>query len=580
MISNRLAVNCILQVKDNNRLDVEEWLKYHIALGFDNIFVCDSGNHTWLDEVCMKLKDFVTLAPRKPEWAYQSEIIKEYVSRREYEEWCICLTEHDFLWIAPNRAKNIIDFVDTIPGPVCAVTFYVRHMSSKEPMRYRVGTQLDCFVHARREPEGFVPQYNALPNTGVTMFRVMSRDEMPLVGPVEPTRSNNWADAEMRQMSMRRFTEETTSKRFRVMSYPARIYRFALRSGDEMQFDDKKVPVGFDVCDLSMQNARAAFCHVDVNPDTETIFAKHERPVAEDTQAKEVPSGSGSAPEVELPTDAEVEARTVPITRARVDKLIFKGMFLDDVVRYVDAMGKPYDRDTLERMFDEERQAITASSSLYTTLQEMIDQKMDSSTIRHELMLTETTLSRMMKALPVLDIKTKYATDDYDIGGESVSMNATESVSVQLSGTPANQADPLSPSIDMLDEINDGDAVMGELVDALHASEDTPETADAVVQQVEPPAPKPVSGKTAKRKSSKKKSAVTAKKSRRAPEHSKSVESAIEVDTVVVSACEIEGGLPAESAPEKPESYTELDQVGVLAEIDADKVVETMQSSK
>ena len=41
MQNQRLAVNCLVQVKTDNRLDFEEWLNYHIALGFDTIFVCD-----------------------------------------------------------------------------------------------------------------------------------------------------------------------------------------------------------------------------------------------------------------------------------------------------------------------------------------------------------------------------------------------------------------------------------------------------------------------------------------------------------------------------------------------------------
>ena len=275
--NTRLAVNCLLQVKDGNRLDVEEWLKYHIALGFDTIFVCDSGNHTWLEEVCEKLKDNVVLAPRSENWKYKSEIIRDYVSRREYEEWCICMDEHDFLWISPAKAKSILQYVESIPNYIAALTFYVKHLSSKQPMRYRVGTQIDCFTHARREPEGFLPKYNCLPNDGVTLFRV-SNQSMPLRDPVTPVLTNRWGDSEFRQMTPKRFAEETTTKVFRPTAYSVRIYRFGIRSGVEVGFDDKKVPVGFDILDLNMQKARDQYCHIPVNPETETLFAKSEPP--------------------------------------------------------------------------------------------------------------------------------------------------------------------------------------------------------------------------------------------------------------------------------------------------------------
>ena len=74
----------------------------------------------------------------------------------------------------------------------------------------------------------------------------------------------------------------------------------------------------------------------------------------------------------------------------------------------------------LERMFDEERRNIIASSPLYTTLQELIDQDKPDAEIRRELVVTETTLERMKLALPVLDIKTEFANAEPEhIQGES-----------------------------------------------------------------------------------------------------------------------------------------------------------------
>jgi len=396
MQNQRLAVNCLVQVKTDSRLDFEEWVNYHIALGFDTIFVCDTGNRAWLDEVCAKRKEHVVLAPRDERWKYKSEIIQDYVSRRELEEWCICMDDHDFLWISPARARSIVEYTEMIPRSVAAVTFYVKHMSSKEPMRYRVGTQIDCFCHARREPEGFLPKYNALPNDGVTLFRVVDTN-MPLRDPVTPVYSNKWVDSEFRQMTPDRFRNETASKRFYPTSYSVRCYRYAIRSGVEMDFNDKLVPQGFDVSDLNMQKAREQFLHIPVNPETETLFAKSEPP----EQVQETPS-----PAVEATADA-----ALPITRARIDKLIFKGQFLEDIIQYAESKNPNFDHALLEEAFETERRNIVASSTIYTSLQELVDQDKTDAEICKALCLTQTTLAMMKAALPVLDIKTEFAKD-------------------------------------------------------------------------------------------------------------------------------------------------------------------------
>lgn len=479
--NTRLAVNALLQVKDGNRLDVEEWLKYHVALGFDTIFVCDSGNHAWLEEVCEKLKDHVVLAPRSENWAYKSEIIRDYVSRREYEEWCICLDEHDFLWISPAKARSILQYVESIPNYIAAVTFYVKHMSSHEPMRYRVGTQLDCFTHTRREPEGFFPKYNSLPNDGVTLFRV-NNQEMPLRDPVTPVLANRWGDAEFRQMTPKRFAEETSSRAFRPTAYPVRIYRFGIRSGSEVGFDDKKVPVGFDVVDLSMQKAREQYCHIPVNPETETLFAKFEPP---QEQAEAVPAQVESAglQNVKTPTPEEYEAMALPISRSTIDKLIFKGQFFEDILNHVSLRNKEFDRGLLERAFQEERRLIIESSPIYTEMQELYDQGKTDAEVKRALVLTDTTFERMRKALPVLDIETRYSAAEQPVAG-------SESVAPVQVGTaePLPESAPVAivkprvarkaPKVAEVatPEVNGGaddDLPDAELVEAFEASEAT-----------------------------------------------------------------------------------------------------------
>lgn len=537
MRNQRLAVNCLVQVNSDNRLDFEEWLNYHIALGFDTIFVCDNGNHAWLDEVCEKRREHVTLAPRNENWAFKSEIIKDYVSRREFEEWCICMDEHDFLWISPARARSIAEYTETIPGTVAAVTFYVKHMSSKEPTRYRVGTQLDCFTHTRREPEGFLPMYKVLPNTGITMFRVSNQD-MPLRDPVTPVYINNWVDSEFRQMTPDRFRSETASRRFYPTSYSVRCYRYAIRSGAEMDFDDKMVPVGFDVQDLNMQKAREMYVHIPVNPDTETLFAKAEPPEP--------------APETRKPESVSITAaeKGLPITRARIDKLIFKGQFLEDIMKYVEEKDPNYDRALLENMFEEERRNIVATSSLYTDMQEMLDQGKDDLEIRRTLVLTETTYNRMKAALPVLDIKTKYAdmAEAEETGDTSIQVKVGAAVPVQ----------------------EDGNTEVENLVDAFEADQEvtlpteeelaTREEAVAMLDAKAKPKSKSAKRTTAKKPAKKKtKAAVVSGTAKKVT---------VEKDAVEVSA-------------EKDAATAELESLGndLVDDIDLDSVVSDRQTA-
>ncbi|MBR2305939.1 MAG: glycosyltransferase family 2 protein [Fibrobacter sp.] len=542
MQNQRLAVNCLVQVKTDNRLDFEEWVNYHIALGFDTIFVCDTGNRAWLDEVCNRRKEHVVLAPRDERWQYKSEIIKDYVSRREFEEWCICLDDHDFLWISPARARSIIEYVDLIPRSVAAVTFYVKHMSSKEPTRYRVGTQIDCFCHTRREPEGFFPAYNAFPNDGVTLFHVNDTN-MPLRDPVTPVYANKWVDSEFRQMTPNRFKEETASKRFYPTAYSVRCYRYAIRSGVEMNFNDKLVPVGFDVQDLSMQKAREMYLHIPVNPETEKLFAKKEAPEP--------------APAVPTPVAESAEDKALPITKARIDKLIFKGMFLEDIVQYVEAKTPNFDHALLEEMFETERRNIIASSSLYTSLQELIDQEKTDDEIRRALCLTETTLARMKVALPVLDIRTEFAKSELAIPAAESKIQ----VKVGAEAAPVTEEDADDEAL--------VEAFEQEQSDSLPTEEELAARTEAIA----------IMDEKAKPKSRKK--ATAAKKAKTGAKKKKA---AVVAGTAKEIAPEAPAAAPAAPAPEVKEDTTVEDALeGIedseLGDINFDAIVSNVQTA-
>lgn len=406
MPNNRLSVNCLVQVDTDNRLDVVEWLDYHVALGFDTIFVFDTAERKWLDVECDKRKAHVELVPRSADWEYKSEIIRQYVSRRELEEWCVCMDTSEFLWISPDRAKSVLQFAEQIPPSIAAVTIYTKHLSSKEPMRYRVGTQIDCFTHSRREPEGYLPEFAGLPNSAITFMRIVDHN-MPMRDRFIPLYTNAWVDSEFRQMNQARFNTETGPGRKLFPSrYTVRCYKYGIRSGVEMGFDDQMVPVGFDIQDLTMQRAREMYMHVPVNPDTERLFAKTENP-EKDTVKMDV--GNGVTMEVTPEVAAEM---SLPVTKARVDKLIFKGKYFEDIAAYVESKDPNYDRAALERVFEQERQKIIQSSPIYTELQELVDQGKSDNEIMRTLVLKSTTLEMMKRALPVLGIVTEYGSPE------------------------------------------------------------------------------------------------------------------------------------------------------------------------
>ena len=226
-----------------------------------------------------------------------------------------------------------------------------------------------------------------------------------------------------------------------------------------MDFNDKLVPVGFDVQDLNMQKARELYLHIPVNPDTETLFAKKEPPEP--------------APVVPVPVTESAEDKALPITKARIDKLIFKGMFLEDIVQYVEAKTPNFDHALLEEMFETERRNIIESSSLYTSLQELIDQDKTDDEIRRALCLTDTTLARMKVALPVLDIKTEFAKDDSEIaaaestiqvkvGADAVQPTAEDAADEALVEEFEKEQTETLPTQEELDARNEAIAIMDE----------------------------------------------------------------------------------------------------------------------
>jgi hypothetical protein len=292
-----------------------------------------------------------------------------------------------------------------------------------------------------------------------------------------------------------------------------------------------------------MQKAREMYLHIPVNPDTEKLFAKKEAPEP--------------VPAVPTPVAESAEDKALPITKARIDKLIFKGMFLEDIVQYVEAKTPNFDHALLEEMFETERRNIIESSSLYTSLQELIDQEKTDDEIRRALCLTETTLARMKVALPVLDIRTEFAKSELVIPA------AESKIQVKVGA----DAEPTST----------GDADDEALVEAFEQEQsDSLPTEEELAARTEAIA---IMDEKAKPKSRKK--ATAAKK---AKTDTKKKKAAVVAGTAKEIAPEAPAAAPATPAPEVKEDTAVEDALeGIedseLGDINLDAVVSNVQTA-
>ena len=397
-----MRLNCLVQV-NGNELDFIEWIDYHIALGFDAIFVFNNGNHTWLNNICEARRDKVVLVPNETDWTLKSTIVERYTARRKRPEWAICLSDDEFIWLDPKYFRTIKDFVfgHVASSGATACTLYTKHISSKEPMKSRVGTQIDCFTHIRREPEGYTPAVDACPNSGATFFLITS-PRMPLDTKLIPADTSRWCDANGMGLNPVMLDQYMHSNKFSPMKFHARLYRFCPRSGVEMHFAPNAVPKGFDIQDLSLQEARSLFIRIPVNPDTEQLFAKDiipEKPVI-------VENADGNR--YEMSAD-ELAERELPVSKSRICKMILKGMFFDDIKAAMQEKYPDIDVAALERVFNYERDTIIKSDSNYTMLKDLLDEGKSEEEIRKYMAMQATTYARMLRVLPVLDLPSKIA---------------------------------------------------------------------------------------------------------------------------------------------------------------------------
>lgn len=391
MISEK--INCLVRVNGNNAADFNEWLEYHIALGFDGIFVFDTGMRTWLEGVCDKYRGLVVLVPRE-DWRLKRTIINSYSRRRQAPEWFISLDDDEYLWLDMKNYKNVRELLTKYGND--ALSIYVKYLSSEKPMRNRVGTMIDCFTHSRPDPQGFVAPNAMTPNTAVTFVKITkewlrTKSIDLMVNPITPS-ATRWIDTSGMHMNYGRISAYLGSKTYSPVSFPVRCYKYALKSGIEMEFKEGTCPSGYAVSDLSMQEARARLLRIPVNPETETLFAKSDSALSADTVVVREPSA-----------DLKSELM-LPITAGKIDEMILGGKYFEDVVEFLNNKNASFDSDVLAKVFNREREMIISSSGIYRKLYELINAGVNDMDILHELKVSKMSLARMKNCLTVLDI--------------------------------------------------------------------------------------------------------------------------------------------------------------------------------
>lgn len=390
-------VNALVRVSTNNELDFNEWLDYHIALGFNRIYVYDTGSHGWLPEACRKREDRVTLVPMAGnDWRKKSNIIKSYVAQTTEPSWAVCLEDDEFIWIDLNVSRSISGFINKYIGSAAlAMSVYVKYLSSEKAMKSRVGTLIDCFQHARPNPQGLVHPCSHTPNFTFTFFYVPDNRCVPMRGPLTPN-TQYWRDSKGTILTEAGLGKYLTSQQYNPDAYPVRGYKYGLKSGIEMGMKPGTKPVGYTVRDNSMVAERAALLNIPVNEATEKLFAKDDLIVEQPNLPKRELSPEEAA-ELEL-----------PIPLGKFDTFILYGYPLEHVIDFAAKNGyedTPEHRAVIERVYRRECAMIIESTPVYKRLAELdAEGGRTDDMICAELKISYPALLKMRKCMSVLNI--------------------------------------------------------------------------------------------------------------------------------------------------------------------------------
>jgi hypothetical protein len=330
------------------------------------------------------------------DWRKKSNIIKSYVAQATEPSWAVCLEDDEFIWIDLNVSRSISGFINKYLGSAAlAMSVYVKYLSSEKAMKSRVGTLIDCFQHARPNPQGLVHPCSHTPNFTFTFFYVPDNRCVPMRGPLTPN-TQYWRDSKGTILTEAGLGKYLTSQQYNPDAYPVRGYKYGLKSGIEMGMKPGTKPVGYTVRDNSMVAERAALLNIPVNEATEKLFAKDDLIVEQPTLPKRELSPEEAA-ELEL-----------PIPLGKFDTFILYGYPLEHVIDFAAKNGyedTPEHRAVIERVYRRECSMIIESTPVYKRLAELdAEGGRTDDMICAELKISYPALLKMRKCMSVLNI--------------------------------------------------------------------------------------------------------------------------------------------------------------------------------
>lgn len=379
-------INCLLQVKGNRKLDLIEWIEYHIALGFNKIYVFSYENKDWLSSIVKKYNNVILLNIDE-KWKSKKVILESFIKRQKEISWTMILEDNEFVYVDPTKYTSLSHFISVVNQYSDAVSLNINYISSKDGIKDRVGTQIDCFTHVRNPSDINKLTCIKTPKSSVVLFKVNSTSITPLLTPTIPV-SKKWINVYGDILTQKKLELDNSN----ILKDPVRIYKFAIRSGIEMNFESGTKPVGYGIVDPSLQNLRKKLIDVPVNLNTEYAFAKSDilPPILD-----------------QIGTTSNLNNSDVilPITNARIDREILSGNYYEDVLKLVKDRDPNIKDDDVLKVFTKEREMIITSSPIYTQIAEYISLGKNDTEITNILNITSKTLTQMKKCLDVLDIQ-------------------------------------------------------------------------------------------------------------------------------------------------------------------------------
>jgi hypothetical protein len=147
-----MEINLASVVKSLRKVDFECWLKYHVSLGFDNVYIIDNDSPSWVKEECLKYDNvFYLKYSGKMDWPLQSKLLKDLAIRlsSKKEIWFSFLDDDEFLYFKNenNLRKWLKEKIEKYP--TCnQFSIYWKFLGSNKPIKERKIT--DNFIDSFR----------------------------------------------------------------------------------------------------------------------------------------------------------------------------------------------------------------------------------------------------------------------------------------------------------------------------------------------------------------------------------------------------------------------------------------------